>query len=170
MLPLASHFTKRFTGDDTQEARLYPVLRYIQHPNYFNDTNDIGLVQTVMPIVWSRAVGPVCLPFYYPNADFSGVDVTATGWGSTEFGGPKSDYLQKVDLTVLKNDDPKCKTTYENIQESQMCTYAEDKDTCQVSSIQNCVWEDQSDVTSFCIFLICFLNTFLSKMPYVSEE
>lgn len=88
-------------------------------------------------MVWSRGVGPVCLPFFYPNADFSGVDVTATGWGTTEFGGRKSDYLQKVDLTVLKNDDPTCKEPYPTIQDSQMCTYKDGKDTCQVSSIQN---------------------------------
>lgn len=97
--------------------------------------NDIGLVQTVLPMVWSRGVGPVCLPFYYSGADFSGIDVTATGWGTTEFGGRMSNYLQKVDLTVLKNNDELCIKTYPTIADSQMCTYKENKDTCQVSSV-----------------------------------
>ncbi len=84
-------------------------------------------------MIWSRGVGPICLPFYYPGADFSGVDVTATGWGTTEYGGKRSNYLQKVDLTVLRNDDSKCTSSYPTIQGSQLCTYKEGKDTCQVS-------------------------------------
>ncbi|XP_037033545.1 venom serine protease-like [Bradysia coprophila] len=124
------------TGRDTLEAKLYQVLEYIEHAAYNNETkvNDIGLVRTILPMVWSRGVGPVCLPFYYANADFSGVDVIGTGWGLTEFGGKKSDYLQKVDLTVLKNSDPSCQRTYPTIQDSQMCTYKEGKDTCQYDS------------------------------------
>lgn len=78
----------RFVGDDTEDAKLYTVLRFIEHPDYCNETdkNDIGLVQTKLPMTWSRTVGPVCLPFYYSGADFSGVDVIANGWGTTEFG------------------------------------------------------------------------------------
>ncbi|KAJ6647068.1 Venom serine protease [Pseudolycoriella hygida] len=123
-------------GTDTNEARVYAILRYIEHPNYSSETdlNDIGLVQTVLQMTWSRGVGPVCLPFNDANSDFAGVDVIATGWGTTEFGGRKSDYLQKVDLTVLKNDDPRCKSAYPNIQKSQVCTYKEGKDTCQFDS------------------------------------
>ncbi|KAG4069063.1 hypothetical protein HA402_008374 [Bradysia odoriphaga] len=124
------------TGSDTQEARLYKVLEFIEHADYNNETkvNDIGLVKTVLPMVWSRGVGPVCLPLNYPNADFSGVDVIGTGWGLTEFGGKKSDYLQKVDITVLKNSDPSCQGTYPTIEDTQMCTYKEGKDTCQYDS------------------------------------
>lgn len=123
-------------GTDTNEAKLFPVLRFIEHPRYSSvtDVNDIGLVQTILPMIWSRGVGPICLPFYYPDVDFSGVDVIASGWGTTEFGGRKSDYLQKVDLTVLRNSDEKCVLSYPQIQDSQMCTYKEGKDTCQVSS------------------------------------
>lgn len=131
--------TKRFAGDDTQFAKLYDILRYIEHSGYNNYTkvNDIALVQTVLPMVWSRGVAPACLPFYYWNYDFSGMDVTATGWGSTEFGGQNSDYLQKVDLTVLKNDDPRCKAYFSTAIDSQMCIYKENKDTCQVSVIHS---------------------------------
>lgn len=86
-------------------------------------------------MTWSRGVGPVCLPFYYPDADFSGVDVIATGWGTTEYGGRKSDFLRKVDLTVLKNSDEKCVASYPTIQDSQICTYKEGKDSCQVSQV-----------------------------------
>lgn len=118
---------------------MYFILRFIEHPSYSNvtDLNDIGLVQTVLPMSWSRGVGPVCLPFYYSGSDFSGADVIGTGWGTTEFGGRKSDYLQKVDLTVLRNNDEACLSSYPAIQDSQMCTYKEGKDTCQVSIFIN---------------------------------
>lgn len=88
-------------------------------------------------MTWSRAVAPVCLPFYYPYADFSGFDVIATGWGTTEYGGKKSDYLQKVDLTVLQNSEGICRASYPNIQDTQLCTFKEGKDSCQVSLVIN---------------------------------
>lgn len=64
------------------------MQQFIEHPSYSNVTNlnDIGLVQSQLSILWSRAVAPVCLPFFYTSADFSGTTVTATGWGSTSFG------------------------------------------------------------------------------------
>lgn len=97
-------------------------------------------------MAWSRGVGPVCLPFYSANDDFSGDDVIATGWGTTEFGGPVSDYLRKVDLTVLSNSDEKCVSAYPKIQDSQLCAYKEGKDTCQVSLIKIGNWKTGMDI------------------------
>lgn len=114
---------------------VYAVNRFIEHPSYSNTTNlnDIGLVESKTSIVWSRAVAPVCLPFFYTTADFSGSTVTATGWGSTSFGGPSSNNLLKVDLSVLSNSNTKCLGSYPNVAASQMCSYTPQKDTCQVS-------------------------------------
>lgn len=122
-------------GSDTNATAVYRVNRFIEHPSYSNVTNqnDIGLVESQTTILWSRAVAPVCLPFYYTSADFSGTIVTATGWGSTSFGGPSSDVLQKVNLNALSNTNTQCTNTYPNVAASQMCTFTSERDTCQVN-------------------------------------
>lgn len=147
------------SGSDTNATAVYLVKRFVENPSYSTTTNlnDIGLVETINTIVWSRVVAPVCLPFLYTAADFAGQIVTATGWGSTSFGGPSSNVLLKVNLNVLTN--TQCATSYPNIAASQMwvyfliffinrtkykrtliknsiffrCTYTSQKDTCQVS-------------------------------------
>lgn len=60
--------------------------------------------------------------------------VTATGWGTTTFGGRRSDILQKVNLNVISNTD--CKKVYGNdsIRPDQLCTQGKGKDACQVHS------------------------------------
>jgi len=52
------------------------------------------------------------------------------GWGITEFGGPKSDTLQKVDLNVISL--KKCNDSYGDVTNDNICTYTPGKDTCQV--------------------------------------
>lgn len=124
-----------FIGTDTSYTAVYAVNRFIEHPSYSTVTNqnDIGLVETKTPILWSRAVSPACLPFYYTTADFSGTTVTATGWGSTSFGGPSSNVLLKVNLNVTSNSAANCVGTYPTVASTQMCTFTPTKDTCQVS-------------------------------------
>jgi len=124
------------TGSDTPYAAVYRVARFIEHTSYSNITNlnDIGLVQTQDTILLSRAVAPACLPFFYTSTDFSGTVVTATGWGSTSFGGPSSNVLQKVNLNVISNTNAQCVGTYPTIASSQMCTFTAGKDTCQYDS------------------------------------
>lgn len=55
------------------------------------------------------------------------------GWGTTSFGGPPSDILQKVTVSVLTN--LQCTKFYPDLTPQQMCTYAKDKDACQVNTI-----------------------------------
>lgn len=64
---------------------------------------------------------------------FANATVTALGWGSTSFGGPLSTTLQEVTLNVISN--AKCRPTYPNLMASQLCTFARDKDTCQVCKL-----------------------------------
>lgn len=98
-------------------------------------------------------VGPACLPFYYMQRNFTNQLVTAlgryqhniiyihliylkfykiifAGWGTTSFGGPKSEVLMKVNLHVITQ--KKCNQKYSNITSNQICTYDEGKDACQV--------------------------------------
>lgn len=59
------------------------------------------------------------------------------GWGLTTDGGKFSDTLQKVNLKVIELD--KCVSKYENFidQENpkQICTFGENKDSCQVRAV-----------------------------------
>lgn len=144
------------TGTDTNYTAVYTVKRFVENPSYSTATNlnDIGLVETVNTILYSRAVSPVCLPFYYTSADFSGQTVTATGWGSTSFGGPSSDFLLKVNLNVLSNTDAKCTAANPNVAPSQMCTFTSQKDTCQFDSGGPLFFRGPTDPRLFLIGLV----------------
>lgn len=52
------------------------------------------------------------------------------GWGTTEFGGVKSNTLQKVTLSVITYRE--CHRYYPDLLYSQLCTYGKEKDACQV--------------------------------------
>lgn len=56
------------TGVKTTYTDYYNISQSIVHPLYVKgqDFNDIALVRTLTPIVYSNGVNPVCLPFYYP--------------------------------------------------------------------------------------------------------
>lgn len=58
-------------------------------------------------------------------------NVHGTGWGTTDFGGTKSNTLQKVTISVITNRD--CRRTYQNLTYNHLCTYEEEKDACQVT-------------------------------------
>jgi secreted trypsin-like serine protease len=51
---------------------------------------------------------------------FNGSKVEAAGWGTTEFGGPRSNTLQKVELDVISN--AVCANQTENINSMSVCT------------------------------------------------
>lgn len=53
------------------------------------------------------------------------------GWGTTQFGGMKSKTLQEVTLTVITYRE--CNRWDPNLLYSQLCTYGEKKDACQVA-------------------------------------
>ncbi|XP_037033548.1 venom serine protease 34-like [Bradysia coprophila] len=120
-------------GADTSFAAVYLVQRCNIYPGYNpnTNTNDIAIITTQRSIVYNVAVGPVCLP--PTNLLFTGSTVEAVGWGSTEFGGPKSTVLKKVQIGVISNDD--CRRTYSYISNSHLCTYGSNgRDSCQFDS------------------------------------
>uniref|UniRef100_A0A8D8EUH4 Venom serine protease 34 n=2 Tax=Culex pipiens TaxID=7175 RepID=A0A8D8EUH4_CULPI len=95
--------------------------------------NDIALLRTLQPIQFNAGVGPVCLPWKFRGASFSGDSVEACGWGNLDFGGPSSNVLMKVDLNVIDNQD--CSSRLNSVMSPQkMCTYTPTKDTCQADS------------------------------------
>ncbi|CAH0551936.1 unnamed protein product [Brassicogethes aeneus] len=130
------------TGSDTTASALYPVSSFLVNRNYNPTTydNDIAIVQTDRTMAFNAYVNAICLPFKQTSTTFNNVNVTALGWGSTEFSGPKSEILQKTSLTIIDN--TKCKQSYSTLQPSQLCTYSAGKDACQGDSGGPLVWVD----------------------------
>ncbi|KAL3287985.1 hypothetical protein HHI36_002439 [Cryptolaemus montrouzieri] len=128
------------TGKDTPYARVYIVEQLIMHSKFepITQDNDIGLVKTKFAIEFSLYVGPVCLPFKYSDNDLKGLPVTALGWGSEEFSGPRSEVLKEVTLNVISNS--QCRNTEKDVTDRQICTYAPNKDSCQSDSGGPLVW------------------------------
>ncbi|XP_062559127.1 venom serine protease-like [Armigeres subalbatus] len=123
------------TGSDTSYARVYRISKLLTHPGFTSNpvSNDIALIRTSQPMNFNEGVGPVCLPWKYRSESFDGATVEACGWGDLDFGGPKSDVLNKVALTVISNQE--CSTRLNTtIERQKMCTYAPTKDTCQSDS------------------------------------
>ncbi|KAL9702321.1 hypothetical protein quinque_005839 [Culex quinquefasciatus] len=104
------------------------------HESYSTVTkqNDIAIVRTQTEILFTAGVGPACLPFKFFGASFVGVELEAVGWGSTDFGYPKSNVPMKVDLPVV--DPGRCNGSYSYFTSSQLCTWNDGKDTCQSDS------------------------------------
>ncbi|KAF5301217.1 hypothetical protein FQA39_LY10803 [Lamprigera yunnana] len=132
------------SGADTASAALYLLDSFIEHPNYNNNTkeNDVAIIKTEKTMLFGGDVGPACLPFRFSNYDFTGKTVTALGWGTTEFTGPKSDVLQKVNLTVVSTDMCMQELPSTKIFNSFLCTYGDEKDTCQFDSGGPILWYD----------------------------
>lgn len=122
-----------FLANETPYTKLYAANRFIVHPMYKSTSQDydIGLIETTTQILFSRGVGPACLPFLFTSQSFENTSVEAAGWGTTSFAGPTSSTLKKVSLTVISN--TKCGQSYPQISHSEMCTYTHGKDTCQVT-------------------------------------
>ncbi|XP_018051852.1 PREDICTED: venom serine protease-like [Atta colombica] len=124
------------TGSDTNATKIYELSECVIHPEYDftkDAYNDIAICETVERIKYSPEVGPVCLPFKHKYDSFTNDIVTALGWGLNEYGGSKSDTLQKVDLKVIK-----CLINNTNI----ICTFTPEKDTCQMDSGGPILWND----------------------------
>ncbi|KAK1131810.1 hypothetical protein K0M31_015967 [Melipona bicolor] len=130
------------TGTDTNATVLHRVIQAIIHPRYNErgGQNDVGILKTEKDITFNNQVGPVCLPFQHSPDTFGGNYVELLGWGTTDFGGPPSDILQKVTVSVLTNQ--QCSKIYPNVTTNQICTYAEGKDSCQMDSGGPVLWQD----------------------------
>lgn len=121
------------TAAETNSTVVHDISQLIIHENYNSGTaqNDIALVRLTQPIKYNENVGPVCLPWKFQGNTLEDKPVTVAGWGTTEFSGPKSKTLQKVDLRTTSM--ARCKADNVNANENTICTFATDKDSCQVS-------------------------------------
>lgn len=156
------------TGTDTPFSALYRILQVILHPKYRQNKadNDIAIVKVDQDFEFNPGVNLVCLPFKYQEHSFSEEKVTAVGWGTLEFSGPKSNKLMKVQLDVINN--TQCKTRGMNITDNHLCTYTKGKDTCQFDSGGPLLYEDQINFRMYLIGIINHGISCASKYPTVN--
>lgn len=124
----------------TIEHQDIKILIIILHPKYRSSSyyHDIALLKLAKRVRFSSFIQPACL-WQLPELEIQ--FATATGWGRTEFLGPKSDALQKVELNII--DQKTCKDIYRKerrlprgIIDEQFCAgnLEGGKDTCQGDS------------------------------------
>lgn len=141
----------RSATNDSPFTGTYEIAAFTPHTGYnsANSDNDIGLVRSKLPVTFNEGVGVVCLPYTMTGSSFENNLVTATGWGTTEFGGSAAGttVLQKVNLNVIPN--AQCQNSYPNGNNYNfICTYMNGKDTCQVSIVERVVKTCKSCVTT----------------------
>ncbi|KAG4075686.1 hypothetical protein HA402_003511 [Bradysia odoriphaga] len=118
----------------------FGVESIIGHPDYIPNQlyNDIALIKLDKDATITAKVRPACL--WQENA-INFTDVTATGYGHTEFGGRAANELLKAELKLFSNEE--CAAAYQNersltngIVDSQLCAGDSTgmKDTCQGDS------------------------------------
>ncbi|XP_017004702.2 uncharacterized protein [Drosophila takahashii] len=128
---------------ETFATRRYDLDTLILHEDFSQTSglprSDIALLRTRTAIVWSRHVGPACLPLQ-PAEDgrklpLAGHQVVAAGWGTTSYGGPQTQLLLKATLDVI--DGQRCRQTLASsggVPAHTFCTYTPGRDTCQYDS------------------------------------
>lgn len=160
--------------NDTRYAALYRVGQTILHERYngTDNSNDIALLRTQNAMAFNEGVSAVCLPFKYAfwRDRFVGAAVEALGWGTIEFGGPVSPFLQEVALTVITNE--QCAQAYpgSSILPTQMCTYRPNKDTCQFDSGGPLLYTDRSNYLLYLVGIVSFGNACGSRDPSVNTR
>ena len=109
------------------------------HENYDSKTfeNDIAILKLSQNARFSNSVKPACLPAP-GNRDYTNVRATVTGWGTIYFGGPTSNFLQEVDVSIWRNAD--CAANYgrlnRKVLDTMMCAGDNTgKDACQVANM-----------------------------------
>ncbi|EFX78169.1 hypothetical protein DAPPUDRAFT_305245 [Daphnia pulex] len=72
--------------------------------NAGNYANDIAIVTLDVPVIFSKTVGPVCLPPASTDPDqYTDQHAVTLGWGTTELGNPSSATLQQATVHMLSN-------------------------------------------------------------------
>lgn len=82
----------------------YNTSAIVNHPDFdsFSISNDISVVQTLIPIIFTSIVQAIRLPSGYSDGGLASI---ASGWGQTEEPGYISEKLQFVRLDTISRDE-----------------------------------------------------------------
>ncbi|XP_063698057.1 venom serine protease-like [Culicoides brevitarsis] len=144
------------------------IAAILRHPQYNPSTaaNDIAILTTASDIIYTRGVGPACLPFLYNANFFDSRTLVAVGWGSETFAGPLSPVLREVSLNVITN--ANCVSRgYPNLVSSQLCTFSNGRDTCQTDSGGALFYKT---TRSFAVAIISFGVACATQTPSVNTR
>ncbi|XP_063698056.1 venom serine protease-like [Culicoides brevitarsis] len=148
----------------------YQFEKIITHPNYetTEQDNDILLLKLTREIIFSRGVGPACLPWKFVNYNFYDDDVQMVGWGTTTWHGQLSQVPRKVTLKVMDTDICDKKIVWVN--EKKLCTYAEQRDGCQSDSGGPVYYTSPADNRQYVVGIISFGIRCATKSPGVNTR
>ena len=117
----------------------YKIKKLIMHERFHLDNmynSDIALLKTERPINFGPNVNSVCLP----NTPFEEPKTTSmivVGWGAVE-SGDRDMPVNLQEVTLDRISDGSCARKYQpkssTIYKSQLCTFTEKKDACQVKT------------------------------------
>lgn len=97
--------------DDKESAQIKSVVELVNHPNFMPQLyeNDISLLKTDSPVIFTPSLLPICLPSLSISSqpDFASEYVgevgLLSGWGRKWHGGPLASQLKMVALPILDN-------------------------------------------------------------------
>ena len=139
----------RSQASETPYTAKYNVAGFTVHESYSASTgaNDLALVRPTTEIQLNQGVGIICLPWSLTADTLTNYVVTLAGWGTTEFGGPLSNTLLKTDVNVISNS--QCAATFSQASSNNyLCTFYQDRDTCQYDSGTSVMLQRNSRVYS----------------------
>ncbi|XP_014668030.1 PREDICTED: vitamin K-dependent protein C-like [Priapulus caudatus] len=122
-------FTVRLGSSAYETSTVSLVERIIVHPRYSSATfqNDVALLQLMAPVTYTDSIKPAVLAPITINtgkraeaAEYAGMEATVSGWGRTDVKAT-ADVLQKIDLTMLSNDDCRDYYSRNSIKSSMLC-------------------------------------------------
>lgn len=112
---------------------LHQVASVRAHPQYdsYNLLNDVGLVRTAQPIIYTQYVSAVALG----AVNYEVVNGVVAGWGKTSASGSGSETLRQLSTRTITNTD--CKRRYANkpqlaanIRQGTLCTLSSGRGVC----------------------------------------
>ncbi|XP_034950561.1 uncharacterized protein [Chelonus insularis] len=157
-------------GTETNATKLFRVGSIIIHPLYtpLNLDYDVAVINIDGTIPFNQQVGPACLPFQHAPDTFAGDYVELLGWGTLDSAEPQSMILQKVKVSVITN--KVCMNTYRGIGPRQLCTYSDEKDSCQYDSGGPVLWQNPTTRRIVLIGMIGYGGLCADGKPAVNSK
>jgi len=106
-----------------------------EHPEYSREAKydkDIAILTLCKPLMFTEAVGPICLPD--PAQDYDNVKALLTGWGTLSYGGQHPDILQEVNVTTITNQQCRGKHGHSHITDYMICAGSVGRGSCNGDS------------------------------------
>ena len=121
-------------GEGTLDEKTVGVAKIFRHEKYDSGTmvNDIAVLE-LSEDVDMETYTPVCMAKTSDSKSFYGKPAKTYGWGTTTFGGKKSNILRTVTLPVVGPSNLKCQESMEEHHVGKICAGGLGKDACQVT-------------------------------------